>query len=328
MKIEAEAAELIRRWNSGLSQSISVRFILGHDERGPALKEFLDAFTKHAPKVRFIQEESNEGELTAILVGDSVRWHAIPEGGELMPFLKNLEMHVSSGPAAADIPEALRSRIASVSLPADIKVFVAPQCPFCPRVLNEILPFALLNPLLHLAVIDGVLFPELSESESIRSVPTVILDGEFRWTGAGHSNEIVDALLNRDPAGLSAKSLENFLKGGNAELLAQMMIDRRQVFPAFTDLLENSDWTIRLGAMVVVEEIAEKSPGLLEEVLELVWSRLHRIKGPARGDAVYLFGLGQSGSDLWIDRLKGLNENEDEEARESVIEALEKLSGK
>jgi hypothetical protein len=40
---------------------------------------------------------------------------------------------------------------------------------------------------------------------------------------------------------------------------------------------------------------------------------------------MYLFGLGQPGSKLWIDRLKGLLENEDEEGREAVMEALEKL---
>jgi len=40
---------------------------------------------------------------------------------------------------------------------------------------------------------------------------------------------------------------------------------------------------------------------------------------------MYLFGLGQSGSKLWIDRLKGILEDEDEKGREVVIEALEKL---
>jgi hypothetical protein len=77
--------------------------------------------------------------------------------------------------------------------------------------------------------------------------------------------------------------------------------------------------------MVVVEEIAEKSPELSEGMLDLLWNRLHVISGPARGDVMYLFGLGQLGSKLWIDRLKGILENEDEEGREAVIEALEKL---
>jgi hypothetical protein len=40
---------------------------------------------------------------------------------------------------------------------------------------------------------------------------------------------------------------------------------------------------------------------------------------------MYLFGLGAPGSKLWIDRLKGILENEDEEVREIVMEALENL---
>jgi glutaredoxin len=242
-----------------------------------------------------------------------------------MPFLRALEMHFSPDRATASMPEALRRQIESVSLPADLKIYVTPQCPFCPHVLSEIVPLALLNPLLHLDVIDGALFPELAEGDGVRSVPTVILDGAFRWTGAGHRDEIVNAVLNRDPARLGTKSLENFLKEGNAGALAQMMIDRRQVFPAFTDLLESPDWSVRLGAMVVVEEIAEKSPDLLAEMLDVLWNRLQDIKGPARGDVLYLFGFGQPAK-LWIDRLNGLLENEDEKGREAVMEALEKLS--
>jgi hypothetical protein len=59
-------------------------------------------------------------------------------------------------------------------------------------------------------------------------VPTVILDGAFHWTGTGHIDEIVNAILNRDPARLGGKSPEDFLKERNAGALVQMMIDRRQ----------------------------------------------------------------------------------------------------
>jgi hypothetical protein len=195
-------------------------------------------------------------------------------------------------------------------------------------VLREIVPLALLKPVLQLAVLDGALFPELAAGGGVRSAPTVILDGAFRWTGAEHMDEIVNAILNRDPAHLGAKSLEDFIKEGNAGAIAQMMIDLRQVFSAFTDLFENSDWSVPLGAMVVVAEIAEKSPELSEEMLDLIWNQLHVISGPARGDVMYLFGLGQPRSKLWIDRLKGILEDEDEEGREVVMEALEKLTSR
>lgn len=325
MNIEAEAQELIRRWNKELSRPVSVGLVRSRDKRSLALEAFLEAFRSLAGKVHLSPREGREGELPAILLGTSVRWQAIPEGGELMPFLRAVEMHFSPDRATASMPEALRSRIESVSLPTDLKIHVTPRCPFCPRVLSEIIPLALLNPVLHLAVIDGALFPELAAGDNIRSVPTVILDGAFRWTGAGHMNEIVDVILNRDPARLGAKSLEDFIKGGNAESLARMMIDRGQVFPAVMDLFESPDWSVRLGAMVVLEEIAGKNPELSENMLDLLWNRLHRISGPAKGDVMYLFGLGQPRSKLWIDRLKDILQNEDQEVREVVMEALEKL---
>ena len=323
--IEDEAAELIRRWNEELRQPISIGLVRGDDERGLSLLAFLQTFTGIAHKVHFSLQEGREGELPAILLGNSLRWRAVPEGRELMPFLRIIEMVFSPDRTTVSVPGALRSQIQSVSLPADLKIYVSPHCPFCPKVLSEMIPLALLNPLLHLAVIDGALFPELAAEDGVRSVPTVILDDVFRWTGAGHLDEIVNAILNRDPASLGSKSLEDLVKEGNAGALAQMMIDHRQVFPAFAGLFEGSDWSVRLGAMVVVEEIAERSPQLLEEMLDLLWKRLQGISGSARGDVMYLFGLGQPGSKLWIDRLEGILENEDEEIREVVMEALEKL---
>jgi hypothetical protein len=325
MMIEAETAELIRQWNDELPHPVSVRLVRSLDERGSALTAFLQAFTSVANKVHFSPSEEDEDTLPAILLGTSVHWQAIPEGGELLPFLKALEMHSSPVRVAASVPEAVRSHIESVSLPADLKVYITPQCPYCPRVLSEIVPLALLNPLLHLAVIDGEIFAELASRDCIRSVPTVILDDTFRWTGAGHMSEIINAILNRDPARMSSKSLEDFLKNGNAETLAQMMMDRRQVFPAFVSLFESSNWSVRLGAMVVEEEIAEKNPELSDEILDLLWHRLDGISGPARGDVMYLFGLVQPGSQLWIDRLQGILEKEDEEVREIVMESLSKL---
>jgi hypothetical protein len=325
IRIEAEVAKSIRHWNHELPEPFSVGLVQSRDERGLALEAFLQALTSLADKVHILPQESHEGDLPALLLGNSVRWQAVPEGGKMMPFLKAIELHLSPSRAADSFPEALRSQIQSVPLPAELKVYVAPQCPFCPQVLGEIVPLALLNPLLHLSVIDGALFPELAAGDGVRSVPTVILDGTFRWTGTGYTEEIVNAILNRNPSHLGAKSLEVFLKDGNAGTLAQMMIDRREVFPAFVELFEGSDWSIRLGAMVVVETIAEASHELLEELLGLLWNRLHRTSGPARGDVIYLFGLVQPGSTLWIDRLEGILQEEDEEGREAVTEALEKL---
>lgn len=322
--MNAEAADLIRRWNEGLTQTVSVRLAGSRDKRGLALERFLDALTGLANKVRFSREDSSD-ELPAIHLGSSVRWHAVPEGGELAPFLKSIEIYSSSDGTAAKVPEPLRSKVAGASLPADMRIYVAPQCPFCPHVLGEIIPIAFLNPLLHIAIIDGTLFPELAAEEGIRSVPTIILDGAFRWSGEGHTGEIVNTIVNRDPAQLSAKSLENFLKEGNAGELARMMIERRQVFPAIADILESPDWSIRLGAMVVVEKLAEENPELAEKLLDLLWERLQAISGPARGDVIYLFGLARPGSKIWIERLRGMLESEEEQEREAVREALEKL---
>ncbi|MHC1725935.1 MAG: thioredoxin family protein [Syntrophobacteraceae bacterium] len=184
--MEAKAAELIHRWNIELAQPVSVHVVRSSDERGAALAAFLQDFTGIAKNVRILPQDGNEDELPAILPGNSVHWHAIPVGGELMPFLRTIEMQLFPMRANECLPEKLRFQIESLSVPTDLKIYVTPQCPFCPRVLSEIVPLAFINPLVHLSVIDGVLFADLAARDGIRSVPTIILDGAFRWTGAGH----------------------------------------------------------------------------------------------------------------------------------------------
>lgn len=323
--IEAKTAELIHRWSDELDQPVTVRAVRSKDKRAAALVAFLQDFAEIAPNVRISQLHGNDDEPPAIVLGQSVHWHAIPEGGELQPFLKTVEMQLFPSRATESLPENLRLKIESLSVPADLKVYVTSQCPFCPRVLCELVPVAFINPLVRLSVIDGALFPDLAAGDNVRSVPTIILDGTLRWTGAGHIDEVVSSIVNRDLASLSARTLIEFVKGGNAGMLARMMMDRRQVLPAFTELFEHSDWSVRLGAMVVVEETAEKDPELTEEILDLLWKRLEQISGPARGDIIYLFGLAEPGSKLWIERLEGISANGSEEERQAVVEALEKL---
>lgn len=323
--IEAKAAELIHRWSEELAQPVSVRVVRSKDNRTGALDAFLKDFAEIAPNVRISQLDGNDDEPPAIVLGQSVRWHAIPEGGELQPFLRTVEMQLFPARAYESLPEELRLKIESLSVPADLKIYVTSRCPFCPRVLGELVPVAFINPLVRLSVIDGALFPDLAAGDSVRSVPTIILDGTLRWTGAGHIDEVVNSIVNRDPACLSAETLIEFVKGGNAGMLARLMLDRRLVFPSFIDLFEHSDWSVRLGAMVVVEEAAEKDPELTEDILDLLWNRLEHISGPARGDIIYLFGFAKPGSKPWIERLEGISANGSEEERQAVVEALEKL---
>ena len=84
-------------------------------------------------------------------------------------------------------------------------------------------------------VIDASQFPEAAETDRVRSVPTLFVDGRLRVTGAIAGRD-VETLLGQ-PERLGAEVLGRLLTGDNAEALAARFHQRRAVAPALVDLL-------------------------------------------------------------------------------------------
>ena len=321
MNIAQRDTERIREWNSGLAQTISIRLVRTADERSRVLEAFCEDLGRAASKVDVVMEEGEEGDLPALHVQKEWRYHGVPEANELLPFLELLSLVERGDP---QLPETVVSGLREIEWPAELKLYVTPQCPFCPQVLRQIGPFPLANPILHLTVIDGLLFPELGREDDVRSVPTLILDDRFRWTGAVRREEIVDALRNRDPARLSAATLKGMLKEGDAERLTKMMMDQGLIFPAFLELLVHPEWSVRLGAMVVIEELVERTPELARGLAEPLWKRLSTADPSIKGDLIYMLGL--VGSREYVPRLQELKKGEkNPEVIEVLEEALKRL---
>jgi hypothetical protein len=203
-------------------------------------------------------------------------------------------------------------------------IYISPQCKFCPEAVRQLLPLLTLNSNIRLTVIDAMYFPELAEMENIQSVPTLILEDHFRWSGSFQINEIVDVMKNRDPSMLGPVSLEMMLKEGKAGALAAMMLEKVQIFPAFYEVLAHPKWPVRLGAMVVMEELVENNLDLATQILKPLWERFHKVDDRVKGDLLYLFG--QLKRTEILPQLQAiLNGDYDPEVLEAAQEALNKI---
>ena len=104
-----------------------------------------------------------------------------------------------------------------------------------------------------------------------------------------------------------------------------MMLEAEKLFPAFYDVLTHDKWPIRLGAMVVIEEIADKNPDLAAEALSPLWDRFHEASVEIQGDILHVFGeIGDPRSVSWLETV--LSGNFDREVKEAAKEAAEKIS--
>jgi hypothetical protein len=190
-----------------------------------------------------------------------------------------------AGVSAADIQNRIQ-------MPGVVRVYVSPVCPHCPGALGRWLYMAAWAPdRVDLHVIDAAVFSESAARDNVKSVPTAILDDQFRWTGVVAVAELLDIFEKRNPADLSADTVKKIISDGDAEGLAALMAGANSVIPGFLDLLAHPKWPTRLGAMVAFEYLAETAPDLARQALEAMWNRFTALDDAVKGDMIHLFGV-------------------------------------
>lgn len=312
----------IKGLNQQLSQDITFTLVSPEGTPGSQFQEFCYELIRLAPRIKITREAAAPLESPQIRLVPGLRYQAVPAGYELQPFLDALAA-VHSG--SLKMAESVKERIKKNKLPANLTVFIAPQCAFCPQVVRQLVTLPLTDDKLQLTIIDGSLFPDALQAHRVRAVPTILLEEEFRWTGSVPLEEIVDAITTRDPASLGSASLENLLKDGGAGRLAEMMLDSKKIFPAFYDVLTHNKWPTRLGAMVVMEEITEKNQNLASEALNPLWSRFKQVSAQVQGDILHVFG--EIGDPRVLSWLKAVLAGQfDPEVKEAAEDAITKLS--
>jgi hypothetical protein len=311
----------ILRLNDQLSGDVTLSLLDSAHPSSPKFKQFCNDLSRLVPKIRISKEKNMDAQPPQILIGNGLRYQTVPAGPEMQPFLEAL-VAFSSGSLNMDAD--VQSRLKKAELPASLKIFIAPQCRFCPTAVRQLTPLPMADDKIQLIIIDGTLFPEEALSQEIQAVPTILLDEQFRWTGSVPLQEIIDAINTRDPASLGTLSLENILKQGQAGRLATMMLDAGQIFPAFYDLLIHPKWPVRLGAMVVMEEIAARNRAMTAEVINSLWEGFCRQPDQVKGDILYMFGeIGDRRTTAWLEEVLAGNYNA--EVKEAAKEALEKM---
>jgi hypothetical protein len=312
----------IIKLNHRLSNDLTIGLVVSRHTSSREFHEFCEELTRLVPKIKISKVEADPQDPPQIVIGSGLRYQAIPSGFELQPFLESISAFESN---SLKIAEPVKILLKKNILPASLSIFIAPQCTVCPQMVQKLITLPMVDENLQLTIIDGTLFPDMVETFQIRSVPTILLDDQFRWTGSVPLEELIDAINTRDPLSLGPASLESIIKEGGAGRLAGMMLEAEKLFPAFYDVLTHNKWPIRLGAMVVIEEIAAENRDLAAEALSPLWDRFHEAATQIQGDILYVFGeIGDTRSVAWLETV--LSGNFDREVKEAAKEAVEKIT--
>ena len=190
---------------------------------------------------------------------------------------------------------------------------------------RQIYPLCLKNRNLKLSIIDGPAFPELAEADNIKSLPTLILGNDFRWTALVDVDELVQIIGSRNPAELGVASLKGMIQDGNAYDLSKMMVSGKKIFPAFVELLVHPEFSVRLGAMAAIEDVAERAGSLAGQVVVPLMDLFDQLDDQIKGDILYVIGVcGDKRAVSFLESVATVTQNE--ELREAAEDALEAIT--
>ena len=313
----------IRAWSAQLHESIPLTYVRTPDDRSGVVGTFVKDLADLAPSVRVTVRDELTG-LPAFVVGGAWWYHGVPSGTELRPFLRLLSLQHGSPLSLSD---DLHGLLATIDSPLQLTLYLSSMCPQCPLLLERLAPLPFLQPHLTINVIDVGLFPEEAESDGVRSVPTLIWTDDVRWVGQVSVEEILKVVTQPPDSDVPADTILPLLEGGDADRVARLVLRRRRVFPALMEALLRTEFSLRLGAMVALEEVAQSDADLARGILPALWGRIDDVPVPVKGDIVYL--VGKLGDSTWQQPLKEYlagYPNDDDGVKEIGQEALERLS--
>jgi glutaredoxin-like protein len=124
--------------------------------------------------------------------GARVRYLGLPVGYEFASLLQGIR-EAAAGQAA--VTEDIRGKLEGLESRVEIRVFVTPTCPHCPRAVMNAQRLALEFPNIRAEMVEANEFPELAERYGVAGVPMTVVNDKVGFVGAQPEEVLVDTIL-------------------------------------------------------------------------------------------------------------------------------------
>ncbi len=125
-----------------------------------------------------------------------IRFLGAPAGYE---FMSLIEAVILAGTSDSGLTPDSRALVAEhVTAPLDIKVFVTPTCPHCPRAVTLAHRLAIESPLITASCVEATEFMDMSRRFRVTGVPKTIVNGSIEILGALPEDQFVRTVVGAD----------------------------------------------------------------------------------------------------------------------------------
>ncbi len=112
----------------------------------------------------------------------NIRYYGLPSGQEFAPFIY-IHQYIANN--IVKLPGEVIDLVKSIETPLHIKIFVTPECPYCPIVVDAINQMGLVNDLLLVETIEAIELPLEADMYGVSYVPDIIITDPEKQTEYG-----------------------------------------------------------------------------------------------------------------------------------------------
>jgi len=201
-----------------------------------------------------------------------------------------------------------------------VKLFIAPGCSHCPNVLQALSELIKDGEIAEMEVSNMALVPEKAHKLNIRSVPWIKI-GPFELTGAQTKAEL-QTWISRSQSETGMQAYFNeLLTTGELNKVIALLKKEPALFKHLPLMMQDKNTS--LGAKIGIGAIFEEFQGSrdIQALIPSLTDLLKSEQASIRNDACYYLGLSESPDA--IEPIKTLANDDTEEVRESVRDALD-----
>ena len=112
----------------------------------------------------------------------NIRYYGLPSGQEFAPFIY-VHQYIATG--QLNLSKEARETVEAIENPLHIKIFVTPECPYCPLVVDAVNQMALVNDDLLVETIEALELPREADIYHVMYVPFIVINDPREWREYG-----------------------------------------------------------------------------------------------------------------------------------------------
>lgn len=246
----------------------------------------------------------------------NIAYAALPTGHQFAPFLKILERIGGGDTTVADAGSS------PDPAPAELVILISDSCPRCPLVVEAAGLSFCGDPGVTVCYVDVMQFQEFVTKHKILSVPATVLDGQVVATGAVSAQKLIALVGNRGSKENERAAIRSLIESQQIDVAAKQL-GREAGRSVILELLQDTEFSKRLSALVIFEQALEEDPAAVRAMVPSLLPLLKHSDARIRGDVADL--LGKIGDPQAIPHLETLLSDEDSDVVEAVQDALDEL---